>query len=164
MGQLALTDKKKLGDNFIQLFTIGQMVQDGTLISLKDFLGYQADFYQVIITILIAINAIIAGVSFFFIKGRSEEKAETAAVKHMKSESFAEILRNHTKKTVVDTLDDDTLRDFDKVLSENRKLTEELESLTSDYASLRAQIATVSSRMAELDTEEVEGGELEIKE
>jgi len=163
MGQLAISDPKKLDGDFIQLFTIGKMVKDGTLISLKDFLGYQADFYQVIITLLIALNAIIAGVCFFFIKGRSEEKAEIAAIKHLNTERFEETLRRNINRTVRNTLDDVTMDQISDILDSNKSLEEELLAQKANNESLQRQIEAISARLAELDTDETEGSDLKIE-
>ncbi len=61
------------------LQTIGKMVTDGTLLSLDDFWSFQSNLYQTIITVLIAINGIIAAFSFLIIKNSSTAKAKEEA-------------------------------------------------------------------------------------
>ncbi|HAJ1740837.1 TPA: transmembrane HD family hydrolase [Escherichia coli] len=52
------------------------MVTDGTLLSLDDFWSFQSNLYQTIITVLIALNGIVAAFSFLIIKNSSTAKAK----------------------------------------------------------------------------------------
>jgi len=61
------------------LQNIGKMVTDGTLLSLDDFWSFQSNLYQTIITVLIALNGIVAAFSFFIIKNSSTAKAKEEA-------------------------------------------------------------------------------------
>ncbi|HGK7544216.1 TPA: transmembrane HD family hydrolase, partial [Klebsiella pneumoniae] len=55
------------------------MVTDGTLLSLDDFWSFQSNLYQTIITVLIALNGIVAAFSFLIIKNSSTAKAKEEA-------------------------------------------------------------------------------------
>lgn len=61
------------------LQNIGKMVTDGTLLSLDDFWSFQSNLYQTIITVLIALNGIVAAFSFLIIKNSSTAKAKEEA-------------------------------------------------------------------------------------
>ena len=61
------------------LQSIGKMVTDGTLLSLDDFWSFQSNLYQTIITVLIALNGIVAAFSFLIIKNSSTAKAKEEA-------------------------------------------------------------------------------------
>ncbi|ENM3908078.1 hypothetical protein GCS57_002775, partial [Vibrio cholerae] len=81
---VTLTDPQKLTDPYI-LYTIGELVKDGTLISIEEVWAFQSSFYQTIITFLIAINGLIGALAFVFIKSSSNDKAQEAAVLHSKT-------------------------------------------------------------------------------
>ncbi|WP_028110444.1 hypothetical protein [Ferrimonas futtsuensis] len=58
-----LTEGKTL-DSSDQARVIGEMVQEGTLISLRDLWGFESSFYQTIVTLLIAVNGLVAAFTF----------------------------------------------------------------------------------------------------
>lgn len=72
----------------LMLHNIGEMISTGTILSLDDFWSFQSNLYQVLITLLIAINGIIAAFSFFIIKtssiNKAREEAKSEAVNEMK--------------------------------------------------------------------------------
>ncbi|HFG0618825.1 TPA: hypothetical protein ACGFUX_004310, partial [Yersinia enterocolitica] len=63
----------------VMMHNIGEMVTNGTLLSLDDFWSFQSNLYQTIITFLIALNGVIAAFSFFIIKTSSNAKAREEA-------------------------------------------------------------------------------------
>lgn len=78
---LIITKKIAVDDEMTLLF-LGKLINEKTLLSVDDFWGYLGSFYQTIVTILIAVNAIIATFAFLIINNGSKEKAMEAAINH----------------------------------------------------------------------------------
>tara|TARA_R110001606_G_scaffold281346_1_gene430008 strand:- start:2824 stop:3285 length:462 start_codon:yes stop_codon:yes gene_type:complete len=141
---------------------VGQLVKNGTLISIKDIWSFQTNFYQTIITFLIAINAIIAAISVIYIKSTSEEKAEETTKKYMNSKAFNHELNERIiaeaelQLTVVKTDFSDTAAIFEKSSESVSEALNRLELLEKENKTLHQQLRIISERVAELDTTETE--------
>lgn len=138
---------------------VGELVKNGTLVSLKDVWSFQTGFYQTIITFLIAINGLIAAISVIYIKSTSEEKAEEITKKHMHSESF-----NHMLNVKIEDEAELRLRivqsDLNSAVRNFEDEFETVQRLGMENQSLRQQIKVISERIAHLDTSESEGKEI----
>lgn len=167
LSYLGYTDSIALAnpDNIDEPFTsymVGQLVKNGTLISLKDVWSFQASFYQTIITFLIAINAIIAAISVIYIKSTSEEKAEETTKKYMNSNAFNHELNERViaeanlQLTVVKTDFSETAAIFEKSSEYVSEALNRLELLEKENKTLHQQLRIISERVAKLDTTETE--------
>ncbi|EHA1204656.1 phosphohydrolase [Vibrio alginolyticus] len=160
---VALANADNINDPFTS-HIVGELVKNGTLISLKDIWSFQTGFYQTIITFLIAINGLIAAISVIYIKSTSEEKAEEISKKHMNSEHF-----NHLLNVKIENEAEVRLRivqsDLNSTASKFESVIETVQLLETENQTLRQQIKVISGRVAKLDTSESEGKEaLLIKE
>lgn len=158
---ITLANPENIDDPFTS-YMVGQLVKNGTLISLKDVWSFQASFYQTIITFLIAINAIIAAISVIYIKSTSEEKAEETTKKYMNSNSFMHELNEKViaeaelQLTVVKADFSDTAAIFEKSSEAVSEALNRLEFLEKENKTLRQQVRIISERIAALDTTETE--------
>ncbi|ARR48520.1 phosphohydrolase [Photobacterium damselae subsp. damselae] len=154
---VALANADNINDPFTT-HIIGELVKSGTLISLKDVWSFQTGFYQTIITVLIAINGLIAAISVIYIKSTSEEKAEEITKKHMHSESF-----NHMLNVKIENEAEVRLRivqsDLNSTAGKFEDAFETVQRLEIENQSLRQQIKVISERVAQLDISESEGKE-----
>jgi hypothetical protein len=154
---VALANADNINDPFTS-HIIGELVKSGTLISLKDVWSFQTGFYQTIITVLIAINGLIAAISVIYIKSTSEEKAEEITKKHMHSESF-----NHMLNVKIENEAEVRLRivqsDLNSTVRSFEDAVEAVQRLEMENQSLRQQIKVIAEHIASLDTSESEGKE-----
>lgn len=164
---MALANADNINDPFTS-HIIGELVKSGTLISLKDVWSFQTGFYQTIITILIAINGLIAAISVIYIKSTSEEKAEEITKKYIHGDAF-----NHVLNTKVETETELRLRvvqgdfsstaeTFERSLGTVNEALERLELLETENQTLRQQLKVISERVAELDTSETDGKDSQL--
>ncbi|ASY78311.1 transmembrane HD family hydrolase [Pectobacterium polaris] len=146
------------------------MVKNGTLLSLDDFWSFQSNLYQTIITVLIALNAIIAAFSFFIIKNSSIENAREEA----RNEAVSEVRRyiesivfNNEIKSILD----EKIKSLQLDLASQIETVDELiltcnvgeiNKLSIDYSELRRQLKVLAERVSELDKDETDGKELII--
>lgn len=156
-------------DNLDDPFTshiVGELVKSGTLISVKDIWSFQTGFYQTTIGFLVAINALIAAVSVFYIKSTSEEKAEETISKYISSQGFDYILNNKIQNVAVSklkSLQDDYSSTIDDLRLNGELLHETIERLNSlerNGKEIRLQLRIISERVAHLDMGEREGKDL----
>lgn len=154
---VALANADNINDPFTS-HIVGELVKNGTLISLEDVWSFQTGFYQTIITFLIAINGLIAAISVIYIKSTSEEKAEEITKKHMHSECF-----NHMLNVKIESEAEVRLRivqsDLNSTARNFEDAFETVQRLEMENQSLRQQIKVISERIASLDTSESEGKE-----
>ncbi|MER0058455.1 hypothetical protein [Pectobacterium polaris] len=152
------------------LESIGRLVKNGTLLSLDDFWSFQSNLYQTIITVLIALNAIIAAFSFFIIKNSSIENAREEA----RNEAVSEVRRyiesivfNNEIKSILD----EKIKSLQLDLASQIETVDELiltcnvgeiNKLSIDYSELRRQLKVLAERVSELDKDETDGKELII--
>ncbi|MCG7491764.1 phosphohydrolase [Vibrio sp. Of14-4] len=161
---VALANADNINDPFTS-YIIGELVKSGTLISLKDVWSFQTGFYQTIITVLIAINGLIAAISVIYIKSTSEEKAEEITKKYMHSDTFNHLLHAkveneaESRLRVVQSDLNATAGDFERSLGTVDEALERLQLLETENQSLRQQIKVISERVAQLDISESEGKE-----
>lgn len=161
---VALANADNINDPFTS-HIIGDLVKSGTLISLKDVWSFQTGFYQTIITVLIAINGLIAAISVIYIKSTSEEKAEEITKKHMHSDTFNHVLNAkveneaESRLRIVQSDLNATAGDFERSLGTVDEALERLQLLETENQSLRQQIKVISERVAQLDISESEGKE-----
>jgi uncharacterized coiled-coil protein SlyX len=148
----AFTDKH-------DLYELGVMVKNGTLLSVDDVWGLQSSFYTSIITVLIATNGILAVFAFIFVRASSQDKAIDAAENYTKNyiasiefthkvDQKLEIIKSDYNSSVQDMFDN-----FDERLAPQQREINEL----------RNYLAILTKRFAEMDYSDQEGRELEIR-
>jgi hypothetical protein len=125
---------------------IERMIKEKSLITVDTLWSLQVSFYQTMISILIALNAVIVGGAFVVIRSSSKAEVVKESKAHFdefsKAGSFTKIIEKKAKKEILKL--NATYGDmFDELhIHENRiKLTEDA-------------IIEVSSRLAELDRSE----------
>lgn len=175
-NSFVLTDPEAFKDPF-SLYTLGELVKEGTILSLDDLWSFQSSFYQTLITVLIAINGVLAAFAFIFIKGASRDQAIEAAVDHtqqyMSGNEFADRVNNNVQ-TLLDGIKadyDDTAGKLDVSLSminetihpaveENKQ---DIQVLIRENQELRRHVGNLIQRLAELDNSEEQGADLELE-
>ncbi|MFM2476385.1 hypothetical protein [Celerinatantimonas sp. MCCC 1A17872] len=166
---LVLANPHKYTDP-VTIFHLGEMVENGTLLSLDDLWGFQSSFYQTIITLLIALNGIIAAFSFIFIKSSSNEKsieaAENKVESYVNSVSFRTLIDSSFKKITKNVRDDynstaQTLDEKIKIVDELLPIIysneENINNLISERQEIRNHISILIKRLSELDNSENDG-------
>lgn len=150
------------------LYTIGQLVTNGTLMSLDDLWSFQSSFYQTIITFLIAINGIIGALAFVFIKSSSNDKAQEAAIAHSKTYIASADFKERVGNAVDDRISG-VQYDFQNATDELWKAkqmieekNDEIERLAREQQELRRHVSIISKTLATFDRDEEQGGDLEI--
>lgn len=151
------------------LNSIGQLVINGTLMSLDDLWSFQSSFYQTIITFLIAINGIIGALAFVFIKSSSNDKAQEAAIAHSKtyigSADFKDRVGNAVDERIQGVQYDfqNSVDDLWKARLMIEEKNEEIERLAREQTELRRHVSIISKAISKLDNDEEQGGNLEIE-
>ncbi|TMX36845.1 phosphohydrolase [Vibrio sp. Hep-1b-8] len=152
---VALANATNINDPFTS-HIVGELVKNGTLISLKDVWSFQTGFYQTIITFLIAINGLIAAFSVVYIKNSSDEKAEETTKKYMHSDSFNLVINDKIKEQANRKLKIVQTDFLDKAERASYYIAS-VQNLEEENRSLRQQIKVISERVALLDTADTEG-------
>ena len=159
---------------------VGELVKNGTIISIKDLWAFESAFYQTIITVLIFLNALLGTVAFFIIRSSSVEKAREESRKsaseevdsHLKSQVFAtKISRAINRKVQVIKndvdFDSNTIRlsaDRINILEEkNIDFKNAIKDLVEENQGLKEQISIISEHISNQDTDDNEGLELELR-
>ncbi|MEZ8383043.1 phosphohydrolase [Vibrio splendidus] len=161
---VALANAGNINDPFTS-HIVGELVKNGTLISLKDVWSFQTGFYQTIITFLIAINGLIAAISVIYIKSTSEEKAEEITKKYMHSDTFNHVLNAKVENEaelrlrVVQSELETTVGEYETSVRAVDGAFDRLQLLETENQTLRQQIKIISERIANLDISESEGQE-----
>ncbi|ESE40036.1 HD superfamily hydrolase [Shewanella decolorationis S12] len=159
---MTLVNADNINDPYIS-YIIGDLVKSGTLISLKDVWSFQTGFYQTIITILVAINGLIAAISVIYIKSTSEEKAEEITKKYMSGDLFNHSLNQKVEAQaalqlrVVQSDYSATAETFEKSAQMVDGALERLAFLEAENQTLRQQLKVIAERVAKLDATEAEG-------
>ena len=136
-------------------------------------LAVSTSIYETIITFLIAMNAIIAGVSILYIKTNTEDKIEEAVSKEslnfFKSKKFQDELQSQIKTEgksyLVDAQSDlkDIYEKFDSSVSLLGSVTKSVERLEKDNSDLRELIALLAKRISYLDDSEEKGNKERLR-
>ncbi|GLR34182.1 hypothetical protein [Shewanella decolorationis] len=161
-NSVTLVNADNINDPYIS-YIIGDLVKSGTLISLKDVWSFQTGFYQTIITILVAINGLIAAISVIYIKSTSEEKAEEITKKYMSGDLFNHSLNQKVEAQaalqlrVVQSDYSATAETFEKSAQMVDGALERLAFLEAENQTLRQQLKVIAERVAKLDATEAEG-------
>lgn len=161
-NSVTLVNADNINDPYIS-YIIGDLVKSGTLISLKDVWSFQTGFYQTIITILVAINGLIAAISVIYIKSTSEEKAEEITKKYMSGDLFNHSLNQKVEAQaalqlrVVQGDYSATAETFEKSAQMVDGALERLAFLEAENQTLRQQLKVIAERVAKLDATEAEG-------
>lgn len=133
------------------MHNIGEMVANGTLLSLDDFWSFQSSLYQTIITVLIALNGVIAAFSFFIIKTSSNAKArEEARVeardelnKYLESTRFVDEVKRVVRNKVEANLSE-IVRSFQFDLEEKTAdIAEQIDAIELIRTDLKIDIDTM---------------------
>lgn len=165
---VTLTDPERITDPFT-LYTIGELVKDGTLMSIDELWSFQSSFYQTIVTFLIAINGLIGALAFVFIKSSSNDKAQEAAVMHSKtyieSADFKERVNNEVQERIKGVQEEyqeaqSTLWEAKETIS---KRDNEIDRLQREQQELKRHINIIAKSVAESDTQDADGGDLILK-
>ncbi|HDL7646292.1 TPA: hypothetical protein PXO92_002929 [Yersinia enterocolitica] len=136
----------------LMMHNIGEMVANGTLLSVDDFWSFQSSIYQTIITFLIALNGIIAAFSFLIIKTSSNAKARAEA----REEAVAEIQKYLDSSTFIDQVKRVVRNKVDANLSEMvRTFQFDLDSKTDVIADQIDAIAQLRNEL-KLDADTID--------
>ena len=154
----------------VSLFELGELVTNGTILSIDDLWSFQSSFYQTIISVLIAINALLAVFAFIFIKNSSHDKAVDAAVSHTQKYisgiEFDEKVNANAQRTLGQMRDDynETAATLERALDQVSGLspsviehTEQLTMLSNNIKDMQQHVGILIQRVAQLDSSESEG-------
>lgn len=151
------------------IFTIGELVKSGSLISVDELWSFESAFYQTIITFLIAINGIIGVLAFFVIKNSSNDNARESAIAHSKtyidSSDFKKRVQDEVQEKIKGIQDDylATLTDLKQTLETSDQRDEIIERITRDNAEIQRHINLISKRISSLDKQDTAGGSLTLR-
>ncbi|MBK0091359.1 hydrolase [Erwinia sp. S59] len=161
----------------LTLHNIGELVSSGTLLSLDDLWSFQGTFYQTIITVLIALNAILGGFAFFMVKQSSNAKAREEAILEVKnyieSKSFDREVKEITNVKVESTINQkigalqlDLTSQIDSIgglISEIeglRKKDEKINQLELECEEMKRHISVLAFEISRRDASENDGSSL----
>ena len=159
---------------------IGEMATNGTLLSLDDLWSFQGTFYQTIITVLIALNAILGGFAFFMIKQSSNAKAREEATEEVKryieSKSFDKEVRDIINLKIASSVNEkigalqidlasqiDLISAFATEIEEIKNKSDKIEQLENDFKDIKRHIAFLASAVSQLDKSEDNDSSLTLK-
>lgn len=125
---------------------VGRMIREKTLISVDTLWSLQVSFYQTLISVLIALNAVIVGGAFVVI--RSSSKAEV--VKESKSH-FEEFSKAGEFTKIIEKI---AKKEIQKINATYGDMLDGLSNHETRIKSSEDAIIQVSSRLAELDKSE----------
>ena len=164
---MVLTDPQKISD-YHSSYIVGELVKKGTIVSLKEYWSFQSSLYSTIITILVAINALVAAAVVFYIRGSSHEKAEEAAESYLKSEIFEVRLHKMSQEIAERSLEishegyADAIGSISEYNDEVSRLTAENERLDDEFKEIRQQLRIIANRIASNDKGDTEGESLHL--
>jgi len=164
----------------LTLHNIGELVSNGTLLSLDDLWSFQGTFYQTIITVLIALNAILGGFAFFMVKQSSNAKAREEAILEVKnyieSKSFDREVKEITNAKVELTINQkigalqldltsqiDTVGGLISEVEELRKRDGKVKQLELECAEMKRYISILSHEISRRDNSENDGSSLTLE-
>ncbi|RUT76994.1 phosphohydrolase [Marinobacter sp. NP-6] len=146
-----------------------ELSKNSTAISLKEYWGFQSSFYETVITILIAINGLIAAAAVLYIRGSSHEKAESAANEYLEGPLFKYILNDSVSSQWKEQLHS-AQADINNIIKDLELYPETIEILRTNYErlqtenkELKQQIRVIAERIASSDTSDNEGSAFQIK-
>ena len=155
------------------LYMIGQLVRDGTIISLKDFWSFESNFYQSFITILIALIGVLGVAAYLVVKHSSEDTARNIARSTMRDEISRELssqdFHEKVSKNIKDCLEpveidlEDKFSNIGTIADSVDGLIQQLTDVTEQNHELKNSLRHVVARLAVLDKEEEAGRELHLK-
>lgn len=165
---VSLTDLAEANNNQTQKVT-GESLRKSTVISLKEYWEFQSSFYETIITVLIAINGLIAAAAILYIRGSSHEKAESAANEYLEGPLFKYILDDlissrwdgqlYSAQADINNI----IKDLEHYPETIERLRKNHENLQSENKELKQQIRVIAERIASSDTSDNEGSAFQIK-
>lgn len=153
-------------DDEMTLSLLKKLINERTLLSIDDFWGYLGSFYQTIVTILIAVNAIIATFAFIIINNGSKEKAMEVAINHVQMYiNSSEFSKN------VSCAAADFLKNSRNDYSETTDMVEEKLEILEDYIErleeykreINKQISHIAYKVAILDTKDNKNDNYNLK-
>ncbi|HIG9056846.1 TPA: transmembrane HD family hydrolase [Klebsiella michiganensis] len=146
----------------------GKMVTDGTLLSLDDFWSFQSNLYQTIITVLIALNGIVAAFSFLIIKNSSTAKAKEEARdiavvevnQYVESSKFEKeikkILYEKIEPVQFDLLSQ--ISSIDEIKLSQQEHNQSFEKLEQELDGLKRNLKLIAESISLKDTSDEDGG------
>ncbi|EEW1036315.1 transmembrane HD family hydrolase [Escherichia coli] len=144
------------------------MVTDGTLLSLDDFWSFQSNLYQTIITVLIALNGIVAAFSFLIIKNSSTAKAKEEARdiavvevnQYVESSKFEKeikaILYEKIEPVQFDLLAQ--ISSIDDIKLSQQEHNQSFEKLEQELDGLKRNLKLIAESISLKDTSDEDGG------
>jgi len=125
---------------------VGRMIREKTLISVDTLWSLQVSFYQTLISVLIALNAVIVGGAFVVIRSSSKAEVVKESKSHFeefsKAGEFTKIIEKRAKKEI------------QKINATYGDMLDGLSNHETRIKSSEDAIIQVSSRLAELDKSE----------
>ena len=125
---------------------VGRMIREKTLISVDTLWSLQVSFYQTLISVLIALNAVIVGGAFVVIRSSSKAEVVKESKSHFeefsKAGEFTKIIEKRAKKEI------------QKINATYGDMLDGLSNHETRIKSSEDAIILVSSRLAELDKSE----------
>lgn len=125
---------------------VGRMIREKTLISVDTLWSLQVSFYQTLISVLIALNAVIVGGAFVVIRSSSKAEVVKESKSHFeefsKAGEFTKIIERRAKKEI------------QKINATYGDMLDGLSNHETRIKSSEDAIIQVSSRLAELDKSE----------
>lgn len=159
---------------------IGELVSNRTLLSLDDLWSFQGSFYQTIITVLIALNAILGAFAFFMIKQSSNAKAREEAIVEVKryigSKNFykeVEELTNRKVESIVNDKIGSLQFDLNAQIEYISGIASEIENkkndskklliIESEVMDIKRHLSLLASTLSQLDKSEDDNSSLVLK-
>ncbi|AVX36653.1 hydrolase [Yersinia massiliensis] len=178
-NQYFLKEPNSLKDP-LMLHHIGELVANGTILSLDDLWSFQSSFYQTIITVLIAINAILGAFAFFMVKHSSNAMAREEAIievnAHMDSIKFDKSVKAVIEDKVERKINEkiastqfdlneqiETISEIAGDISELRTLSEKVDAIAKENSELKRYINVLAKNIALKDTVDNDGGSFVLK-
>ncbi|MET1496069.1 hydrolase, partial [Yersinia enterocolitica] len=127
----------------LTLHHIGELVANGTILSLDDLWSFQSSFYQTIITVLIAINAILGAFAFFMIKHSSNAKAREEAILEVKSYVESRSFDKEVKGIIY--------KKIEAVQLDMNSQIQLVEEMIANFEDVNSRIETMDLRIVELE-------------
>jgi hypothetical protein len=155
--------------DYQKTIVLNDLIKRGHLISLDDLWSFQSSFFQTIITFLIAINGLLAGLAVVYIRTTSHEKAEEKAEQVVKNYVKSDLFKRKIDLKV-DQLTSVSRSDFESTatnleayLIELKEHQVDTDYLKGETAELRRLIRIVSNKISQMDKTEAGGNDLYLK-
>lgn len=132
-------------DDFEQI-VFARMVKEKSIISVDDLWSLQVSFYQTIVSVLIALNAVIVGGAFVVIRSSSKEEVIKQSIiqfeEFSRSSDFTKVVQKKAKK------------ELSKINATYEDIFDTIESLSERLKASEDDLRQVVSRLADLDASE----------